>query len=222
MQLPVPNIDRVNRLAPRFSRTCVKPRSMHRRPDKRGLSDGTRNGRERLRVSARPVKHKGAPHSPAAWHQSGFLRRLRTTFSFAVTRPASIAACALARLSNRPRSTSRRSTRCRGALTGGIIQVAPRNKVLVHSGYVMNWRRRRSSGRRLPRLEKQYGTEIFKRRFQIRRARDEKRKKGTLRSGRSGRRVKSRKQAIAIGLSEARKQRKESATEKQDLNVRRV
>ena len=32
-----------------------------------------------------------------------------------------------------------------------------------------------------------------------------KRKKGTLRSGRSRRRVTSRKQAIAIGLSEARK-----------------
>ena len=30
------------------------------------------------------------------------------------------------------------------------------------------------------------------------------RKKGTLKSGRSGRKVKSRKQAIAIGLSEAR------------------
>jgi len=32
-----------------------------------------------------------------------------------------------------------------------------------------------------------------------------KRKQGTLRSGRSGKRVKSRKQAIAIGLSEARR-----------------
>ena len=32
-----------------------------------------------------------------------------------------------------------------------------------------------------------------------------RRKKGTLTSGRSGRKVKSRKQAIAIGLSEARK-----------------
>jgi len=32
-----------------------------------------------------------------------------------------------------------------------------------------------------------------------------KRKSSTLRSGRSGRRVKSKKQAIAIGLSEARK-----------------
>jgi hypothetical protein len=32
-----------------------------------------------------------------------------------------------------------------------------------------------------------------------------KRKKGTLKSGRSGRKVTSRKQAIAIGLSEARK-----------------
>jgi Family of unknown function (DUF6496) len=31
------------------------------------------------------------------------------------------------------------------------------------------------------------------------------RKQGTLRSGRSGTRVRSRKQAIAIGLSEARK-----------------
>jgi hypothetical protein len=31
------------------------------------------------------------------------------------------------------------------------------------------------------------------------------RKKGTLRSGRSGKRVKSRKQAIAIGLSQARR-----------------
>ena len=31
-----------------------------------------------------------------------------------------------------------------------------------------------------------------------------KRNKGTLRSGRSGKKVKSRKQAIAIGLSEAR------------------
>ena len=32
-----------------------------------------------------------------------------------------------------------------------------------------------------------------------------RRKRGTLKSGRSGRSVKSRKQAIAIGLSEARK-----------------
>ena len=31
------------------------------------------------------------------------------------------------------------------------------------------------------------------------------RKKGTLKSGRSGKKVKSRKQAIAIGLSQARK-----------------
>ena len=38
---------------------------------------------------------------------------------------------------------------------------------------------------------------------QVRRAMKE-RKAGTLKSGRSGRKVKSRKQAIAIGLSEAR------------------
>jgi hypothetical protein len=35
-----------------------------------------------------------------------------------------------------------------------------------------------------------------------------KRKRGTLLSGRSGRKVKSRKQAIAIGLSEARREGK--------------
>jgi hypothetical protein len=32
-----------------------------------------------------------------------------------------------------------------------------------------------------------------------------KRKRGTLRSGRSGRKVRSRKQAVAIGLSQARR-----------------
>ena len=46
-----------------------------------------------------------------------------------------------------------------------------------------------------------------------------KRKAGTLKSGRSGKTVKSRKQAIAIGLSEARKAgakvpRKKSASKK--------
>ena len=35
-----------------------------------------------------------------------------------------------------------------------------------------------------------------------------KRKRGTLKSGRSGRKLTSRKQAIAIGLSEARKEGK--------------
>ena len=45
------------------------------------------------------------------------------------------------------------------------------------------------------------------------------RKRGTLKSGRSGKKVKSRKQAIAIGLSEARKSgakvpRKKSASKK--------
>ena len=41
-----------------------------------------------------------------------------------------------------------------------------------------------------------------------------KRKRGTLRSGRSGRKVTSRKQAIAIGLSEARKKGKKVARKK--------
>jgi hypothetical protein len=39
---------------------------------------------------------------------------------------------------------------------------------------------------------------------EVKRAMDE-RKRGTLKSGRSGRKVTSRKQAIAIGLSEARR-----------------
>lgn len=41
-----------------------------------------------------------------------------------------------------------------------------------------------------------------------------KRKKGTLKSGRSGKKVKSRKQAIAIGLSEARKEGKKVPAKK--------
>ena len=46
-----------------------------------------------------------------------------------------------------------------------------------------------------------------------------KRKRGTLKSGRSGKKVTSRKQAIAIGLSEARKEgakvpRKKSSSKK--------
>jgi len=43
-----------------------------------------------------------------------------------------------------------------------------------------------------------------KARSKVKRAMHE-RKRGTLRSGRSGKRVKSRKQAIAIGLAEARR-----------------
>lgn len=44
-----------------------------------------------------------------------------------------------------------------------------------------------------------------------------KRKKGTLRSGRSGKKVRSRKQAIAIGLSEARKKGKKVPRRKKKL-----
>ena len=55
--------------------------------------------------------------------------------------------------------------------------------------------RKKSSGRR------KYGKAASKRVASAMR----RRKRGTLKSGRSGRTVKSRKQAIAIGLSEARK-----------------
>jgi hypothetical protein len=41
-----------------------------------------------------------------------------------------------------------------------------------------------------------------------------KQKRGTLKSGKSGKTVKSRKQAVAIGLSEARKKGKKVAKKK--------
>ena len=47
------------------------------------------------------------------------------------------------------------------------------------------------------------------------------RKEGTLRSGRSGRKVKSRKQAIAIGLSEARKEGKKVPKKKKKKGGRK-
>jgi hypothetical protein len=53
------------------------------------------------------------------------------------------------------------------------------------------------------------------------------RKRGTLRSGRSGKKVKSRKQAIAIGLSEARRaggkvpKRKSSSRKRRSSSRRR-
>jgi hypothetical protein len=50
-------------------------------------------------------------------------------------------------------------------------------------------------------MAKKYGKKAAKK---VERAMRE-RKRGTLRSGRSGKKVKSRKQAIAIGLAEARR-----------------
>lgn len=49
-----------------------------------------------------------------------------------------------------------------------------------------------------------------------------KRKKGTLKSGRSGKKVKSRKQAIAIGLSEARKEGKKVPAKKSAKKSRKT
>lgn len=48
-----------------------------------------------------------------------------------------------------------------------------------------------------------------------------KRKKGTLKSGRSGKKVTSRKQAIAIGLSEARKAGKKVPKKKKSAKTSR-
>jgi hypothetical protein len=47
------------------------------------------------------------------------------------------------------------------------------------------------------------------------------RKRGTLKSGRSGRKVKSRKQAIAIGLSKARRAGAKVPTKKRRTSRRR-
>jgi hypothetical protein len=54
--------------------------------------------------------------------------------------------------------------------------------------------RRKGSGRRYGKAASKTVESVMRRR-----------KRGTLRSGRSGKKVTSRKQAIAIGLSEARK-----------------
>ena len=63
--------------------------------------------------------------------------------------------------------------------------------------------RKRSGGRKKKSSKRKYGKAAGKRVESAMR----RRKKGTLRSGRGGKggKVKSRKQAIAIGLSEARK-----------------
>ena len=60
------------------------------------------------------------------------------------------------------------------------------------------------------RAEVRHGTQIFSRRIEGRRKRNAPTQKRTLKSGKGGRggKVKSRKQAIAIGLSEARKKGK--------------
>ncbi len=47
------------------------------------------------------------------------------------------------------------------------------------------------------------------------------RKKGTLKSGRSGKKVKSRKQAIAIGLSEARAEGKKVPKKKKTKKTKK-
>jgi Family of unknown function (DUF6496) len=58
-----------------------------------------------------------------------------------------------------------------------------------------------ATGTRKPAGSKRYGSTAERK---VKRALHE-RKAGTLRSGRSGKKVTSRKQAIAIGLSEARR-----------------
>src|SRR5262245_54540044 len=59
---------------------------------------------------------------------------LATVTSSAVTRPAAMAACALARLSNKPRSTSRRSMRWRGAIAAELSRFLVQGKPGLRSG----------------------------------------------------------------------------------------
>ena len=63
-----------------------------------------------------------------------------------------------------------------------------------------NWRGIKSikGGGEMPRYSKKAGKKVEKAMHE--------RKEGTLKSGRSGKKVTSKKQAIAIGLSEARKE----------------
>jgi uncharacterized protein DUF6496 len=74
-----------------------------------------------------------------------------------------------------------------------------RGSSVVSDNLLVFFRGRLSLGRRISMAR--YGKKAASK---VKRAMHE-RKHGTLRSGRSGRKVKSKKQAIAIGLSEARR-----------------
>jgi hypothetical protein len=94
---------------------------------------------------------------------------------------------------------------CRaGVAADRIVNFLPAN-ALIDSAARVRGRRRdcRSVARMLApeRMARKYGKKAS---AKVRKAMHE-RKRGTLKSGRSGRRVKSRKQAIAIGLSKARR-----------------
>jgi hypothetical protein len=85
--------------------------------------------------------------------------------------------------------------------------------VEVASNRILSLRNPAAAWNLLYRLAESKGYRIMARRYSRSASKDvkramHKRKRGTLKSGRSGKTVRSRKQAIAIGLSEARKKGK--------------
>ena len=143
---------------------------------------------------------------------------LRLTTSSAVTRPASMAACALARLSNRPRSTSSRSMRMRVAMDSrwvGRARRAARWRVRVPEqvtcSAVISSRLMSRSEAGIP--ARPEGSEAWHGNIPavLRRmssARCASASAGRSRAAEAAERSRARKQAIAIGLSEARGRKK--------------
>src|SRR3974390_464255 len=117
-----------------------------------------------------------------------------------------MAACAFARLSNSPRSTSSRSARIRNIYSLNSIRCAcayEMELVPMHTvchAFVAT-RTRTLWEKRMARKYSKSTSKDVERELRAY-------KRGKLKSG-SGQKVKSRKQAIAIGLSEARKKGKE-------------
>ena len=123
MQLPMPDIDRVD--APCAAREQHLGEAAGRGADieadaaSRIEAEMIERGRELHAAARHPgMRRLGAQDASAAISSDG----LRTGSSSAVTRPAAMAACALARLSNSPRSTSRRSMRWRVATAEAITR----------------------------------------------------------------------------------------------------
>lgn len=84
----------------------------------------------------------------------------------------------------------------------------PCYNALARSVLFISWHRHLSAGREgaiMPRTARKKTRKYGKKAQSTVASAMRRKKRGTLRSGRSGRKVTSRKQAIAIGLSEARK-----------------
>ena len=117
MKLAAADIDRID--APRAAREQHLGEAAGRGADieadaARDIDAEMVERRRKLDAAARHPGMRGLARA-ALRRSRNLLGRLATGTPSAVTRPAAIAACARARLSNRPRSTSRRSARWRVA-----------------------------------------------------------------------------------------------------------